>query len=237
LRVWRSLEKTPKLLAQRTSLTEPFAGPIHVMTRSAGGYAEGPVFDLPSGVDLYGSAALDLDGDGVEELIQVDDDDHLLIFRKNGKLLLRTPERYGGYENGFEHVVPATVQVAQEKQNFVKIKGRIELMNNPQGGSWIVLTKNIPLTYLVSRSRGYHESEVYGLDWDGADSTEAWKIPLPEQVIEDVQLSDVMGEGQPQVILLLRPGPSLTTFKSFFGKQSELRIYRVPGGAEKHGAK
>ncbi len=237
LRVWRSLGKPSKLLAQRTSLTEPFAGPIREMTRSASGYVEGPVFDLPSGMGLYGSAALDLDSDGVEELIQVNDDDHLLVFKKNGKLLLRTPERYGGYENGFEHAIPATVQIAQERQDFVKVKGRIEFMNNPQGRPWIVLTKNIPLTYLVSRSRGYHESEVYGLDWNGADLTEVWKIPLPEQVITDIQLSDVMGEGQPQVILLLRPGLSLSTFKSLFGKQSELRIYRIPSGAEKHGAK
>jgi len=241
LRVWRSLGKPSKLLAQRTSLTEPFAGPIHEMTRSAGGYIEGPVFDLPSGVGLYGSAALDFDGDGVEELIQVDDDDHLLIYKKNGKLLIRTPERYGGYENGFEHVVPGTVQIAQERQDFVKVKGRVELMNNAQGRPWIILTKNIPLTYLVSRSRSYRESEVYGLDWNGADLSaglnEAWKIPLPEQVIVDIQLSDVMGEGQPQVILLLRPGLSLTTFKSLFGKQSELRIYRIPSGAEKHETK
>lgn len=244
LRVWRSLGEPPKLLAQRTSLTEPFAGPIHEMTRSAGGYTEGPVSDLPSGVGLYGSAALDLDGDGVEELIQVDDNDHLLIYRKNGKLLIRTPERYGGYENGFEHVVPGTVQITQERQDFVKVKGRIEFMNNPQGRPRIILTKNIPLTYLVSRSRGYHESEVYGLDWNGADLTdgqaelnEAWKIPLPEQVITDIQLSDVMGEGQPQVILLLRSGLSLTTLKSLFSKQSELRIYRIPSEMEKHETK
>jgi hypothetical protein len=233
LRVWRSPGKLPKLLSQRTSLTEPFAGSVREMTRSAGGYAEGPVFDLPFGVGIYGSAALDLDGDGAEELIQVDDDDHLLAFKNNGKLFLRTEQRYGGYENGFEHVVPATVQIAQEKQDFIKVKGRVEIMTNSKGRPWIVMTRNIPLTYVVNRSRGYHESELYGLDWNGSDLTEAWKIPLPEEVIEDIQLNDVMVEGQPQAILLLKSGLSMKTFKSLFGKQSELRIYRIPNVTEK----
>jgi hypothetical protein len=244
LRVWRSPGKPPKLLAQRTSLTEPFAGPIHEMTWTGSGLVEGPVFSMPSGVGLYGSAAADLNGDGTEEFIQVDDDEHLRVFGKNGKLLIRSPERYGGYENGFEHVSPETVQIAQEKRDFVKVKGRIEFMRNPQGGLWIVVTKNIPVTYLVSRSRGYRDSEVYGLSLQGAGSSdgqaefsEDWKIKAPDQVISDIQLSDVMGQGQPQVVLLLRPGLGLSTLSSFFSRESELRIYRIPSEAEKHGTK
>ena len=242
LRVWRSPGKPPKLLAQRTSLTEPFSGPIHEMTWSDGGLVEGPVFSLPSEVGLYGSAAVDLDNDGVDEFIQVDDAEHLLVFSKDGKLLVRTSERYGGYENGFEHIIPESVQIAQQKQDFVKIKGRIELMKNPQGGLWIVVTKNIPATYMLSRSRGYHESEVYGLSLEGAglsdgpaEFSEDWKIQAADQVVSDIQLSDVMGVGQPQVVLLLKSGLSLATFKSLFSRGSELRIYRIPSGGEKHG--
>jgi len=247
LRVWRSPGKPPKLLAQRTGLNEPFAGSIHELVRTANGYQEGPVFVLPSGIGLYGSAVLDLAGNGAEEFIQVDDDEHLLVSKNAGKPLIRTSERYGGYENGFEHVIPGTVQISEERRQFVKIKGRIVVINHSQGSPWIVVTKNVPFTYLVSRPRVYHESEVYGLSWGGgalpdgqgpaggqAGLTEAWKIKMPEQVIADIQLSDVLGEGQPQVILLLTPGISLATFKDLFGKESELRILRIPREAEKH---
>ena len=241
-RVWRSLGKAPKLLAQHTSLTEPFSGPIHEMAWSDGNLVEGPVFSLPREVGLYGSAAVDLDNHGVDGFIQVDDTDHLLVFSNDGKLLVRTSERYGGYENGFAHIVPESVQIAAEKRDFVKIKGRIELMKNAQGGLWIVVTKNIPLTYMVTRSRVYHDSEVYGLSLEAAGSTgassefnEDWKINAADQVISDLQLSDVMGIGQPQVVLLLKPGVGLATFKSLFSRESELRIYRIPSGGEKNG--
>jgi hypothetical protein len=212
------------------------------MTWSDSNLVEGPVFSLPPEVGLYGSAAVDLDNDGVDEFIQVDDAEHLLVFRKDSKLLLRTSERYGGYENGFEHIIPETVQIAQQKRDFVKIKGRIELMKNPQGGLWIVVTKNIPVTYMLTRSRGYHESEVYGLSLEGAglpgasaEFSEDWKIKAADQVTSDIQLSDVMGIGQPQVVLLLKPGLSLATLKSLFSRESELRIYRIPSGGKKHG--
>ena len=89
----------PTLLAQAPGSRGPFYGPISKITHRKGRYKARSKLKLPEihGVNfiLYGFTSTDINGDGKDEIVILDENYHLRVYSASGRTLVKSDEHYG----------------------------------------------------------------------------------------------------------------------------------------------
>ena len=221
LRVVKLPGAKPELWAQEQGAGDPFSGKIvryrwekdlSAVPAQAGRYVPGDPLNSPKyfgalGVGIYGFLPLDLDGDGKQKFIMVDDDDRLRVFSQEGELLWRSTERYGGTETAFPvqvqgQALPNASLGDNDQIQRVLIKGRILWggKTGPLAGT-VIMNTNIPATgYLFPNLRAYNESIVSGLRWQAGSFYEEWRTRPLGGYMADYLLADIDQDGAPELV-------------------------------------
>jgi len=173
------------------------------------------------------------------EIVMVDDSDYLEVLDMDGERIWESDLRYGGYDNFFEPDEKGYI-IPDKGDPRGKVRGRLIVREAPDGRKVIVLTKNIAMTHLTTRFRGYSGSEIYGLAWDGSEMSEVWSIKPIDGYIADIAIDDVLEARRDDILILTDPTykfeKSTKTFgvgsvKSFtdqFSDSSSLLLYKIP---------
>lgn len=231
-RVLRAPARPPLLLAQRRGLSAPFAGDVRRMRWTGGTYEEGDAVALPSSVGIYDFTMADLDGDGRDELLYLDRQDHLIAMSVEGRRLGASDVSFGGVESFIEYVPAGITKSSQDAPARARVLARMVVADLDGDGTLeVVVPKNVPLTTRFERLRGYQYGQIYALGWEGDRFVQKWVIPKVEGVIADIGLARAPGgDGAAQVLVLANPTARTTIMRDFFAKSSQLLLYAVPQG-------
>lgn len=215
------------LLSQRIGRTRPFEDAVKKLKWNGEGYVEGDVFALPKNVNIYGFTIADLDGNGDDEIIAIDDADYIRMYSMDGKQIWRSPDRYGGYDTSFDFDYVDGMSGAREKR--VKIKGRLFVKDiDGDGRRELIVSRNVPSAYFFEVFRGYLYGEMYVFHWNGIALSELWKINRVAGFIEDFTIADFTNEGFDRLILVTTPILTSSKIEELFKSKSDIIIYNLP---------
>ncbi|MBI5379792.1 MAG: hypothetical protein HZA23_06515 [Nitrospirae bacterium] len=181
---------------------------------------------------LYGFVLLDTDGDGVPETLELDGAAHLVLSRKDGGVLWRSPESYGGEDR--EPVTdPTTIRTEATQPG-----GR--LLYLPQDGAGeVILRRNEGISYfqIFESFKGYRSASLYSLAWSGTSLVERWRIEGIEGFVHDFQVGEFLRKDRQHVAVLTKPtlvstaqAMDLTKAGEYLLGKSTLLIYALPEG-------
>ena len=135
----------PTLLAQAPGSRGPFHGPISKITHRKGHYKARSKLKLPEihGVNfiLYGFTSTDINGDGKNEAVVLDENYHLRVYSASGRTLVKSDEYYGADPRVMDlGVIEDAGEVVQEGDP-VSFRGRLQfvLQNKKR---YLLLPKN-----------------------------------------------------------------------------------------------
>jgi hypothetical protein len=215
------------VLSQQIGRTRPFEEAVKKLKWNGEKYIEGEVFILPKNVNIYGFTIADLDGNGEDEVIAIDDADYIRMYSMDGKQIWRSTDRYGGYDTSFDFDYVDEISGAREKR--VKIKGRLFVKDvDGDGRPELIVSRNVPSTYAFEVFRGYLYGEMYVFHWDGVMLLELWKINRVGGFIEDFAVADFTNEGFDRLIIVTTPILTSSKIEELFKTKSDIIIYNLP---------
>ncbi len=234
--------KGPRLITSTLGSISPYSGVIRRYRWSGGKLKRGDELRLPRKIsDPYGFALADMvPGRKGPEIVWVDDSDYVQVLDMKGHRLWKSPERYGGYDNFFERAGDGHSVSVPGAGDRGKVKGRVIVTKGPDGAPVVVVTRNIPLTYITDRFKGYSGAEIYGLAWSGEALEERWSIKGIAGYLADIYLGDAVNDGRHGILILTDPTykavkssrkigiGGVNSVFSYFANRANLLVYKTP---------
>ncbi len=160
----------------------------------------GQPLTLPKGVDLFDFEYADLNGDGRQEMVAIDDRNHLQVFSSAGELLFVSDSRYGGSkvvigpgEEGADDQAGAADAGADQdfERELLAMPGRIQPLDvNGDGRSEILVARlKMPGMGFFSGLRSSRSGRVAGLSWNGKKLVSFWETPSFQGCLSDFVFS------------------------------------------------
>lgn len=156
-----------------------------------GSLETGSPLSIPARFNLFDFVYADLDGDGAEEIIAINQNERLEVYNAGGGRLWRSDGYYGGttrHLGGTDIREEPSALPHEVAQHYVP--SRIIIRDITQNGlPDVVVTKANPtLGRAVGRVRSYSSGEVHALRWDGMGMSEIWRTRRIDGYISDIQL-------------------------------------------------
>ncbi|MBI4949869.1 MAG: VCBS repeat-containing protein [Deltaproteobacteria bacterium] len=208
-------EKGPVLIGQRFRKSDGIYGPLVALEKKGGAVNEKGIYPvaLPRRADIYRFDSIDLTGDGVAELLTLDDRGYLHIYKKgvNEKWeeTAKSVDWFGGTLN---YVRFGSDQPGVAEAEPVSIEGRFFHADlNNDGKAEVVIKKNTPggLGRSAERASSYKSGEVVSLSWDEKAMSlvaENWRTKEIGGYVSDFFVGDLDKDGSPEVVLLVVEG-------------------------------
>ena len=189
---------------------------------------------VPNSVNLFDFSVADLDGDGLAEVIAVDQYDRLTVMRQGGSLLYKSDEYYGGTTRfvGGQEALGMVDSARKEDLGRVYVPSRIIIADvNLDGHPDVILNKNLSTaSRVLKNAKSYPSGEIHALTWNGIGLTELWRTRKIEGYISDYQmLASADGSGAALYVGLVLNSGALDAFAE--GQSTVLR-YQLKFEAE-----
>jgi hypothetical protein len=214
------------LLGQKAGLDGIFYGGVTQLIWKDNKYMEEKNIPLPRDAIVYGFNLIDVDKDGKEEIVLVDNYDNLKVFSNSGELMWKSEEIYGGTKNFLTKYPSGTkpTDATEGLETRLYLQNRI-LVQNHKGENEVVVVRNIPSAgKLFERLRIYRESEIYNLVWDGLGLSENWRTKKIPGYVADFQIKDINNDGKDELVV----GIIQTSIGSIFkGDKSYVLVYKL----------
>ncbi len=183
-----------RLLGQAVGIYHILKGDIMEYRWSKGDYIGYKDITTPGGVDLLRSTLMDLDGDGEDELINIDSKNYLVIYSGSGKEKWKSPEKYGGSNIGIKQEDNGDEKMIEMAPSIIAVPGEKE------GEREILVVRNITMSYFMA-NRYYRKGEFILLRFDGIGYSERLKGPMQDRFISDISYSDIDNDGVKEVVI------------------------------------
>ncbi len=217
----------PILLGQRKGLYKMYDGPIYRMEDNGEALKRAGRFGTPLKIPIFGFTVTDLDGSRKPVIAVYDRDEHLRLYRPNGKRFFLSRDYYGGSDvvlrrSGPEGRREARANDAESENEYYR--PRIASYDIDKSGAYTILA----ITH-VSKTRRYFsrmkmlgEGQVVGLEWNGDTLVKKWSTPSIQGMITDFAVADLPGLTGKRLIAVER---KKTDWLSMLRSQSQLRAY------------
>ncbi len=175
-RIIRPMGEKPVLISQSPGYQDPFRGPITEVIFKKGKFQQGKKLNTP---DIYGNHFIihgltqqDLNSDGDEETIILDNSYHLRVYSSKGRLVVKSSDYYGHDPRLIEIGVQEDAGGVRQGTS-VRFKGRLEFakigkarylvlpINQTLGGgllSDLVIVENSGLSFLRLTGEGFEKA-------------------------------------------------------------------------------
>ena len=175
------------LIGQRAGIEYPIAKGIYELTIQDGRLVELSKLAIPAMANVYNFAMADLDGDGMTEVIMLDDNDKLHVTNAGGKQLWVSDDYYGGSlrfiggGSATRRKGGALKQPVDEEndnqRNKTYLHSRIIVTDvNNDNQPDIIINKNLSsASRLFKNFKAYPSGEIHALSWSGIGLTELWR--------------------------------------------------------------
>lgn len=219
-----------RIVVQRVSRSGEYLGGVSYLNYAGGDFARGESIDNSENLGIYGFGYSDIDGDGKKELIWVDDDFRLrvykgkqeiyrsveifnqtpLYFLMNQEVLLKEQRGYGPSDNPIEL---KSYRKYLKNRIFINEKNELFLLKNTP------TFKNLPMT------EKYSDSSIGRYVWQAKMIRKSWESDLFEAVIVDYYVVEKYGKYYAYALRNTNPGEKGGLLKSLFKSAKSEIIY------------
>jgi hypothetical protein len=207
LRVIEPSRGKPMLVGQALGIEAPFYGPVYEYEWTNGAPEPKRALPLPTGITVYGFNYWDIDGDEIDEIVQISNFGRVKLIRQDGEIIFQTTDRYGGYFPEFRYdqaleraEVRALGDGADADPKYQTIRGRLLLRDVTwDGRPDLVVPINLRRLEFMSNS-GLNDAEIGALHWDGSVLVEEWRSRKVGGVVVDYQFADLDGDERPELV-------------------------------------
>jgi len=203
---------------------------------------------MPDYVNLFEFALADVNQDGTNEIVGINQADRLYVVRPDGSVLWVSDEFYGGTSRYIGEVYeligrtgidinstpPKDVIGKEGTGKRLYIPSRIIPLDvNSDGMDDVIVNKNLSTASRhVENYKKFNTSEIYALGWNGIAMGELWQTKKIDGYIPDFQFLPVPGaENKAKLFVGLVLSTGWTS--SFTGGESTLLMYDVELAGEK----
>ncbi|MGC8926105.1 MAG: FG-GAP-like repeat-containing protein [Calditerrivibrio sp.] len=219
-----------KIVVQRVSRGGEYLGGISYLNYAGGEFSRGEAIDNSENLGIYGFGYSDIDGDGKKELIWVDDEFRLrvykgkqeiyrsveifnqtpLYFLMNQEVLLKEQKGYGPADNPVEL---KSYRKYLKNRIFINEKNELFLLKNTPS------YKNLPML------EKFNDSSVGRYVWQAKMIRKSWESDLFEPVIVDYYVVEKYGKYYAYALRNTNPGDKGGLLKSMFNTAKSEIIY------------
>ncbi len=227
LRVIQYPTQGPFLLAQAKSLSRMYDGPVMQVEDLGNKLQIKGRFGVPLKIPVFGFAIGDLENKRKPIIAVYDREDHLRLYRPNGKRLYKSQDYYGGSD-----VVLRMAGINDRKirneigEEIDRIYMRPRIMSsdiNNNGKYEVLAIQHSSATMrMMSNLRMLSDGKIVGLEWNGDSLAPAWESPPIQGMITDFTLDKLPGLQGVRLITLER---KKTDWLSVLGSRSQVRAY------------
>lgn len=206
LRVIKRWNHEPILVGQKKGIKEPFMAGVYQLRWVGDSYKEGEVITSTPSVSIYGFTYGDVTGDGVDDFIQLGNDDRLRVIAKGGVVEWKSDDDFGGSLD----YVPGEVtgeeadpwsQVTEEQRSYLSprlLLCDLDLDESPE----VIAVKNLSrISRMTKRYRHYGSGEICSLSWDGLGLSENWKTKKIHGYLSDLAIADMDNDGENELVV------------------------------------
>jgi TolB-like protein len=147
---------------------------------------------VPNSVNLFEFVIADLDNDGSQEIIAIDQDDHIRVMRSGGTVLWKSDEFYGGTTRfiGGESAINTSGLLNNDNEERIYVPSRIIVADlNNDGIVDVLINKNLSTSSRIFKNmKNYPSGEIHALTWNGIALTEMWRTRKIDGYIVDYLL-------------------------------------------------
>jgi hypothetical protein len=226
LRVLRAPGKPIRLLGQKSAKDGSFLPEIYELVWKNNTLTPVSGVSAPKSVDIYNASVGDIVDQGKTETIMITSKGYLFLVDGKGQPFWKSYDSFGSTENYIEVAVdkfpqpndnegyrfaPTEIQDPNVKRLYLSSPILLTDLNH-DGKQEIVVTHNLPSLAQIGGSRRYSKSEILSLSWGGNGMLENWKTEEIEGMISSLQISDLNGDGNPELIVCVNKPPGITRF-------------------------
>lgn len=177
------------LAGQHSGIEFPMSKGIFELHIKDGQLQKGDKLTVPEQANIYNFAMADLDGDGVTEVIMLDEDDRLHVTMTGGRKLWSSDEHYGGTlrfvggksatrKKGGSHKQPVS-EGDNATQDRLYIHSRLIITDiNNDNKPDVIVNKNLSSASRIFKNfKAYPSGEIHALTWNGIGLSELWHTP------------------------------------------------------------
>jgi FG-GAP-like repeat len=178
--------------------------------------------------NIFNAARGDITGQGETETLEITPKEFLFLLAGNGQPIWRSYDYFGSTENYIDIELanapfPEPVDHDGDRFSFILgedsnvkklyISSPILLTDlNNDGKLEIVLTRNLPSLAQLGGSRRYSKNKILSLTWGGNGMLENWETGEIEGMVTSLQISDLNGDGNQELIVCTNHSPGVTDF-------------------------
>jgi hypothetical protein len=230
------------LAGQRAGHNQPLDPGVYQLTGEQGGTAQdklkkGQKLPLPREVNVFSFVMADIDGDGSEEIVFIDERDHLTVMRQGGKPMWRSSGLFGGSNRSIgKEIEPDVIHernaLQPEQYGKVFVPSRIIAIDlNHDGLMDVVVNRNqLRWSPVFPNLKSYTAGHILGLSWNGISMTELWYTKKVDGYLTDYQFKtgpNDTNRAQLYVSLILPSGVTLSS-----ARESTVLMYELTLGSQ-----
>ncbi|HCC54100.1 MAG TPA: hypothetical protein DEQ20_04125 [Desulfobulbaceae bacterium] len=180
------------LAGQRADFDKAIAPGIFRLNIEKNALKAGSPIAVPNSVNLFEFVIADLDNDGSQEIIAIDQDDHIRVMRSGGTVLWKSDEFYGGTTRfiGGESAINISGLLNNDNEERIYVPSRIIVADlNNDGIVDVLINKNLSTSSRIFKNmKNYPSGEIHALTWNGIALTEMWRTRKIDGYIVDYLL-------------------------------------------------
>lgn len=177
---------------------------------------------LPSRCNLFSCIKADINNDHTDEVINIDESNHLIISSPAGDQIWRSDKVFGATTNTFEG------RLNDRRFNdvdFYSIPSPVVVTDLNKDGIPEILVNRNPdalAKFLPEGMKTYDKGEIVSLTWDQMGMVENWKTREISGMVTGLRMADLDGTGEKQLVVcmvnakdLLKLGDAKSTIFSY----------------------
>jgi hypothetical protein len=178
--------------------------------------------------NIFNAARGDITGKGATETIEITSKEYLFLLAGNGQPVWKSYDYFGSTENYIDlelENAPFPEPVDHDGYRFTPIQDQNPNLQklyipspilltdlNNDGKLEIVVTRNLPSLAQLGGSRRYSKNKILSLTWGGNGMLENWETGEIEGMVTSLQISDLNGDGNQDLIVCTNHSPGITGF-------------------------
>ena len=178
--------------------------------------------------NIFNASRGDITGRGETETLEITGKEFLFLLAGNGQPIWKSYDYFGSTENYIDIELtnasfPEPVDHDGDRFSFILgedsnvkklyIPSPILLTDlNNDGKLEIVVTRNLPSLAQLGGSRRYSKNKILSLTWGGNGMLENWETGEIEGMVTSLQISDLNGDGNQELIVCTNHSPGVTNF-------------------------
>jgi hypothetical protein len=176
---------------------------------------------LPARCNVFNFARGDVNNDGADETLLIDDENRLFVLNSSGNVIWKSRQRFAATSN---YVLGKVHDLRYNQIDYYYLPSNIVLTDlNKDNIMEVVINRSPDYSRFMPEGFKYYESgEVVSLSWDQMAMVENWKTREISGMVTAVRVGDFNHDGTPELVVAL---VSAKDFLKLWESQSTIFTY------------